>query len=188
MLVPQLPPLLIDTNIISDAGKKKPPPGLRAWLMDIGIDRLMITFPVIAELRRGAHLKAASPTRFAEIMLWVDRVIAMDFPTLPMTLEVADTYARMTSTPALRHMWTVQQDSRRNRLGHDLMIAALSITYQAPIITGNAGDFEEIAKRFPLPGVFLALKQTWLIAPPFEVPLPEFKADPAADRTMLPTL
>ncbi|MFC5755692.1 type II toxin-antitoxin system VapC family toxin [Rhizobium sp. GCM10022189] len=182
--------LLLDTNIISLMGKQKSPAGLRPWLLEIGIDRLGICFPVITELLRGAHLKEQeNPGKAQAIVAWVDQILNTNFPLLAMTPTIASIYARMTAVPALRHMWTVQRKEKHNRLGHDLMISAVSIFYQSPIITNNVDDFLKITERFPLPGVYDPFSECWWVRPPFEIPLPSYDrkaADPTA--LMLPTL
>lgn len=172
--------LLLDTNIVSLMGKQLSPAGLRPWLLQIGIERLGICFPVITELLRGAHLKEPeNPEKARAIVKWVDQILNTSFPLMAMTPEIASIYARMTTVPALRHMWTVQRKEKHNRLGHDLMISAVSIFYQAPIITNNIEDFLTITERFPLPGVYDPFSERWCVGPPFEVPLPPF------DRTSL---
>jgi len=182
--------LLLDTNIVSHMGLKVPKPGLRPWLTEIGTARLAICYPVIAELLRGAHLLAPSnPDRAHEILNWVAEIQRTNFVVLQMNLEVADVYARMTSTPRLKYMWTSDGKSKRNRLGHDLMIAAVSIVHRTPIITGNIGDFLAIDQSFPLPGVYHPYENVWYVAPPFEVPLPLFdraRCDP--ETHLLPAL
>ncbi|QKW98464.1 type II toxin-antitoxin system VapC family toxin [Agrobacterium sp. CGMCC 11546] len=159
-------------------GRVKPPPGLRPWLLRVGIRRLALCYPVIAELLRGAHLKVKDdPQRALLITNWVDELISMDFPFPEMTAEVATVYAGMTSVPALRHMWTVQRGQKSNRLGHDLMISAVAIVHRTPILTANVDDFVEINEHFPLPGVYHPMEGQWHIEPGFNVPLPDFDAD-----------
>ncbi len=182
--------LLLDTDIVSLAGRRKPPPGLRPWLLRIGIRRLAISYPTITELMRGAHLKCKDdPAKAARIMEWVRQILDTRFPSPEMTAEVAVIYAHMTSVPSLRHMWTVQRHEKSNRLGHDLMIASLSIVHQLPILTGNVTDFERIDCHFPLPGVYQPMQAIWHVQPAFEVPLPAFdpcEEDP--DEIQLPTI
>lgn len=184
------PILLLDTDIVSLMGRVKPPPGLRPWLLRVGMDRLAICYPVIAELLRGAHLKVKDdPHKAMLITDWVDELITMPFPFPEMTTEVATVYARMTSVPALRHMWTVQRGQKSNRLGHDLMISAVAIVYRMPILTANVDDFVEINEHFLLPGVYHPMKARWFVDPYFDVPLPYFDAsEPDPHEESLPTL
>jgi len=176
------PILLMDTDIVSLMGRRKPPGGLRPWLLRVGINRLALSYPVIAELKRGAHLKMRDdPARALSIAKWTNQLIAMDFPFPEINADVAGVYANMTAVPSLRHLWTVQRDQRSNRLGHDLMVSAVAIVHRMPILTTNIRDYREIDSHFPLPGVFHPMKAQWAVDPDFDVPLPHFdpnEADP----------
>lgn len=166
---------LMDTNIVSYMGDKKQRPGLRPWLLDIGKNNLAICYPIIAELLRGAYLlKPDNPSKAAEILTWVENIRQTNFPVLPMNLDVADVYAKMTSTPRLKQMWISDGKSKRNRLGHDLMIAAVSIVHRTPIITENVDDFLSIDRSFPLPGVYHPNESTWYVAPTVDRQIPVF--------------
>ena len=182
--------LLLDTDIVSAIGRRNPPPGLRPWLLRVGIQRLAISYPTITELMRGAHLKCKDdPVKAARIMAWVRQILDTRFPSPEMTAEVAEIYAHMTCVPSMRHMWTVQRSEKSNRLGHDLMLAAVSIAHQIPIITGNVADFERIDCHFPLPGVYQPMQARWHVRPVFEVPLPPFElAEEDPYEVLLPTL
>jgi len=184
------PVLLLDTDIVSLMGRAKPPPGLRPWLLRVGIDRLALCYPVIAELLRGAHLRVRDdPERALLITNWVDELIAMAFPFPAMTASVATVYAKMTSVPALRHMWTVQSGQKGNRLGHDLMISAVAIAHRMPILTANVDDFLKIHEHFTLPGLYQPMHGSWYVTPDFEVRLPSFDAnEPDPHQKRLPKL
>jgi predicted nucleic acid-binding protein len=182
--------LLMDTDIVSFMGNPNGPPGLRPWLLDVGVNRLALCYPVVAELMRGAHLRVRdNPGKALAIANWANELVATSFHFPPMTVEVAMKYAEMTSVPSLRHMWTVQRHQKSNRLGHDLSIASVAIIHRLPIISANVGDYLAIHKLFPLPGLYHPLEARWVIKPPFEVSLPVF--DPHAldpDEIALPRL
>lgn len=183
------PPLLLDTDIVSLMGRTRPPPGLRAWLLRVGIHRLHISYPVITELMRGAHLKQRDdPQRAARIMAWVNEILNTDFPSPEMNTEVAYVYAQMTSVSCLRPMWTVQRGERATRLGHDLMIAAVSITHGLPILTGNTRDYLKIHQTFPLPGLYHPLESHWYVPPEKEFVLPRLDEMEECREEMLPML
>lgn len=170
--------LLLDTDIVSLSGSQHPPPGLRQWLLEAGIERLGIGFPVITELMRGACLLGArNPERAAAIRRWILQIIAEDFVVPSMGPEVAEVYAQMTSIPSLRHMWTSDRSSRNSRLGHDLMIASLSIVHRAPIVTANPRDYVRIHEWFELPGVYHPLEARWYVEPDHHVFLPPFEPE-----------
>lgn len=169
--------LLLDTDIVSLAGRQRPPPGLREWLLDVGMERLGICFPVITELMRGVYLlRDRDPERAAAIRSWIARILETDFVVPAMGPEVAEIYARMTSLPCLRHMWTVSRTDKKNRLGHDLMIASVSIVHDAPIVTANPRDYVRISEWFPLSGVYQPLEDRWYVEPDRPVCVPHLHA------------
>lgn len=169
------PLLLMDTDIVSLMGRRKAPPGLRPWLLRVGVHRLALCYPVITELMRGAHLRVRdNPESALRIADWVNEVVRIGFPFPEMTVEVAAKYAEMTSVPGLRHLWTAQKNQKSNRLGHDLMISAVAIVHRMPILTANVNDFLAIDRLFPLPGVHHPMKALWCVDPLFDVPLPDF--------------
>lgn len=167
--------LLLDTDVVSLMGRQPGPPGLRSWLLKVGIHRLCISYPVIAELMRGAHLRMRDdPRRAAEIHIWVKQVLATAFPRPDMSPEVASVYAQMTSLPCLKQMWTIQKDQRSSRMGHDLMVAAVAIAHRLPIMSANVPDYLRINEHFPLPGLYHPLQAQWHLRPRFRVSLPRF--------------
>ena len=55
---------LLDTNVISELGRKTPDPKVRAWLGELPSDRTFISILTLAEIDQGiAALKAADPRR-----------------------------------------------------------------------------------------------------------------------------
>lgn len=182
--------LLLDTDIVSFMGRRRGPPGLRPWLMKVGIERLGISYPVVAELLRGAHLRMRDdPVRAAEIEFWVKRILSTAFPRPEMSIEVAIVYARMTAVPSLRNMWTVQKEQRSSRMGHDLMIAAVAIAHRLPIVSANVADYARIHEHFPLPGLYHPLEAQWHVRPRFRISLPRFDCTaPDHAREMLPMI
>lgn len=184
------PLFLLDTDIVSLIGRQRPPPGLRSWLIRVGTERLAICFPVYTELLRGAHLlRHRDPERASAIIRWVAKIVATDFQTPAMSFEVADLYARMTSIPALKNMWTTDRSEKRNRLGHDLMIASLSIVHDAPVITANPKDYVRINEWVPLPGVYQPMQSRWYVKPCGYVNLPPFEElEPSVVPAPLPRI
>jgi predicted nucleic acid-binding protein len=182
--------LLMDTDIVSLMGNPNGPPGLRPWLLELGVHRLALCYPVIAELMRGANLKIRdNPGKALAIASWAKELIATSFHFPPMTVEVAMKYAEMTAVPGLRHMWTVHSNQKSNRLGHDLSIAAVAIIHRLPIMSANTDDYVAINQLFPLPGLYHPLKARWFIDPPFNVSLPQFDPEaPELNKVTLPSL
>ncbi len=180
---------LLDTDILSYIGRQRPPPGLREWLIALGAERLAISFPSIAELRRGAHLlEHMHPEKAVAISHWVDELLRTDLLLLPMTPEVAAVYAKMTSTRCLRPLWTVESGAKHNRLGHDLMVASVAIAHGAAIMTANTRDYLRVHDLFPLPGVYDPLRQKWCVRPPHDMRLPLWEVGEPLFEATLPRI
>ena len=175
---------ILDTDIVSMLSRERQPVALGQWLDEIGAENLCLCYPVVAELMRGAHLLVQSnPSKAGSIFGWFEDLLGAGFSVLEMSFDVAEVYAMMTSLPRYRHLWTVDRSAKHSRLGHDLQIAALSIVYQIPILTGNGRDYEEINDVFPLPGVYLPLKGYWCVPPARIIELPPLTVMADADTS-----
>lgn len=158
------PIFLMDTNILSNAGLQRPPPGLRSWMKLMGANSLALSFPAIAELRRGAYLSSKTdPQKAMRLHDWIDDLLSVDFQFAQLTSKASDLYAQMTTVGPLRHLYMTSPGQKKDKIGHDLLFAALSITHQMPIASFNARDFVLIDKYFPLPGVFDPLNALWSV-------------------------
>ena len=156
------PIFLLDTNILSNAGLQRPPPGLRSWMKTMGADSLAISFPAIAELRRGAHLASKhDPQKAMRLQNWIDDILSVNFQFAELTTRAAALYAEMTTVGPLRHLYMPSPEQKKDKIGHDLLFAALSITHQMPIASFNVKDFVLIDRYFPLPGVFHPVEVQW---------------------------
>ncbi|MBB3399127.1 type II toxin-antitoxin system VapC family toxin [Rhizobium sp. BK060] len=146
------PLLLLDTNILTARARKRPPVGLREWLAEASetVD-FCICFPVMVEMKRGLLLSsdAAQSRRIRDM---IEEVLQADFLYIG-TEGSADIYAEMLSVNALKHLWHVQPHTKHRRIGHDLLIAAISISYGIPLVTSDC-DYGLIDRYFKLPGVF----------------------------------
>lgn len=158
------PIFLMDTNILSNAGLQRPPPGLRSWMKAMGADSLAISFPAISELRRGAHLASKhDPQKAIRLHNWIDDILSVNFQFAELTPKAADLYAEMTTVGPLRHLYVPSPEQKKEKIGHDLLFAALSITHQMPIASFNVKDFILINTYFPLPGVFHPIESQWYV-------------------------
>lgn len=153
---------LMDTNILSNAGLQRPPAGLRAWMKATGAGSLALSFPAITELRRGAHLASRDdPQKALRLHTWIEDILSVNFQFAQLTTDAADLYAEMTTVGPLRHLYVASPEHKKNKLGHDLMFAALSITHRMPIASFNVKDFIFIDRYFPMPGVFHPVESVW---------------------------
>ncbi|SCX03904.1 hypothetical protein DSM25558_0581 [Agrobacterium sp. DSM 25558] len=155
---------LMDTNILSNAGLQRPPPGLRTWMKAVGAKSLALSYPAITELRRGAHLaQKHDPQKAARLHAWIEDILSVDFRFADFTPTAASLYAEMTTVGPLRHFYKQPPEQKKDKLGHDLHFAALSIAHQMPIATMNIKDFMSIGRYFPLPGLYQPLENIWYI-------------------------
>lgn len=150
---------LLDTNVISNTIKTYPLPAVKRWLENE--TRLALSFPVILEIETGiADLRRVDPTRARKLAEWVDGLLKTRFYYPPSSPEVARVLARLYCCRPLERLWQPEEDKKP---GQDLFIAAVSIVYDMPIATMNSGDFEQINKHRPLPGVFNPNRAIWTI-------------------------
>lgn len=163
--------LLLDTSVLSERAKIKPLPGLRRWLSDVSeVAHICVCFPVLIEIKRGL-LMATDAATAARVRKAIEDVEQSDFLYLALGRNTEDIFAAMMATPALKQFWVPDPKAKHQRVSHDLLIAAMAITYDSPIITADA-DFTEIHKHFELPGVYNPRKEKWLIEPKESIELP----------------
>ncbi|PSJ60414.1 PIN domain nuclease [Mesorhizobium soli] len=132
----------------------------------VGANSLALCFFVIAELRRGAHLAMLKDeSKAARLNKWIDKVLSVDFQFADSTPQAADLYAAMTTVSDLNNLRISHPTQKKDKLGHDLMIAALSIAHRMPIATSNIRDFLSINRHFKLPGLFDPVQSEWHVEP-----------------------
>ncbi len=91
--------------------------------------------------------------RKRRVHAWIEDILSVDFRFADFTPRAASLYAEMTTIGPLRHFYIQPPEQKKDKLGHDLHFAALSIAHQMPIVTMNIKDFMSIGRFFPLPGL-----------------------------------
>ena len=157
---------LLDTNILSDARKPKPPPALKSWLRSQA--EIAIPFPAILEIEQGiAEIRRTRPEKADELRAWLDGVLAGRHYYPAINADVARLLAEMYCCRPLKNLWYTFPDSKKEtKPGQDLFIAAVAIVHSLPIATSNTPDFVLINRHFPLPGVFAPMVQEWSVPMP----------------------
>ncbi|WP_253204114.1 type II toxin-antitoxin system VapC family toxin [Rhizobium sp. X9] len=151
---------LLDTNVISNSSKTSPLPAVSRWL-DQQARFLAIPFAVILEVETGiAELRPVDPVRARKLTDWIDGLLKTSFYYPPTTPEVARVLAKLYCCRPLHKLWYPEEDKKP---GQDLFIAAISIVYNMPIATMNHGDFLQINKFHPLPGVYNPNRNLWAV-------------------------
>lgn len=166
------PMLLLDTTILSARARKRPPEGLRDWLAEASnVALLCICFPVLMEIKRGLYLSRDEDTK-ARVLRAIEDIEQSDFLYLGLARQTEDILARMMASPDLRNFWYPNPKQSNQRVSHDLMVAAVAITYQTPILTTD-NDFTQIDRYFKLPGAYNPLADVWLVEPAIPIILPK---------------
>ena len=124
---------LLDTNVISEAGKPRPHTNVLNWLL---AHEAACAVPsiAVAERYQGAH--AAEPRRRAKLLLEIaafvqeagDRLLSFD-------AAAAEAWGEYVSRPALK---------RQPRSYPDTQIAAIAISHGLTVVTRNTDDFPEV--------------------------------------------
>jgi predicted nucleic acid-binding protein len=128
-------PVVLDTDTLSELSRGNPHVSerVRAYVSDVG--RLTITAVTVFERMRGyrAALRAGKPY---EWQMRRFEVLVATCIVLPFDQEAARVAADIWSSLSRRH---------RLELG-DILIAAIAISRQLPLVTRNKRDFERLSK------------------------------------------
>jgi toxin FitB len=128
-------PAVLDTDTLSELARGHPKitEHARTYLGAFG--RLTTTSVTVFERLRGYHL-ALRDGRPYERQLKAFEVLIANCVVLPFDEEAAAIAGRM---------WAAASRSQRRELG-DLLIAAVAVSRQRPLITRNRADFNELRK------------------------------------------
>jgi predicted nucleic acid-binding protein len=126
--------LLIDTNVVSELGKRRPNSAVKSFMQDKPLDELFVSCVSMAELRAGVE-QSGDPVTTANIGTWLAQVIRPMFEG-----RVLD----VTEETMMRWLALVH-DGRRNNHTYsqpDLLIAAQALEHDLTVVTRNTRDFE----------------------------------------------
>lgn len=120
--------VLLDTDVVSYLFKKDSRRELYAsHLLD---QELAIAIMTVAELFQWASMRQWGAERVQRMELWLDR-----FTILPVGIETCRSWASIRSYRSSLGLPISPQDA---------WIAATAIQYQIPLVTHNAGDYQQI--------------------------------------------
>ncbi|MBU6399247.1 MAG: PIN domain-containing protein [Verrucomicrobia bacterium] len=124
---------LLDTNVLSEAGKKRPHPKVLNWLQ-AHESASAVPAVALAERYQGAH--NAPKEKRARLLAELDALV-MEAPhrILPFDERAARVWGEYVSRPALK---------LRPRSYPDTQIAAIALSHGLTVVTRNTKDFPEV--------------------------------------------
>jgi len=130
---------LLDTNVVSDIARKRPNPGVKAWLARHAAleHRLFVSAATVGEILLGiVGLPAGDPARPA-LLQWAERDVRGRFSgrILAFDEDVATTWAEMSAA----------RPGGYNQPILDSIIAATALHYRLVLVTRNIEDFRRVA-------------------------------------------
>ena len=138
---------LLDTNIISNAVKPRPPESLLAWMAAQRDEDLFIASLTLAEIRRGILEKPHGRKR-AELDAWFTGVEGPQAlfagRILPFDDRAGHVWARLMVEAKV---------AGRPRSALDMIIAAVAVAHECMIVTDNEKDFAGLQIVNPMRGV-----------------------------------
>ncbi len=72
---------LLDTNVVSNLRRKRPHPGLLAWLASIDRDSVFMSAPTVTELQCGMCM-TSDMIKAADVQVWLDGLLRGGFPAI----------------------------------------------------------------------------------------------------------
>ncbi len=125
---------LLDTNVISQLGRRKPDPGVLRWIAGVRPDELYLSVLTLGELRRGAELLRRHDERAAtSLNSWIGETVHDYRDRLqPVTVEIAERWALL-NVPRLPTV--------------DSLLAATALVHDWTLVTRNTADVERTGVR-----------------------------------------
>jgi predicted nucleic acid-binding protein len=134
---------LLDTNVISEWVKRRPDPGVIAWVADVDEDRVFLSVVTLAELRYGIA-RLADGGRRRRLDAWLRDELPLRFEGRLLSVDeaIADRWGEVVA--------------RREAAGRpigvmDAFIAATANIHALKLVTRNKSDFESAANEIVNP-------------------------------------
>jgi predicted nucleic acid-binding protein len=128
-------PVVLDTDTLSELSRGNPLVKERALAYLTGFGRLTITSVTVFERLRGYRAAIRERKPF-EWQLRAFQALVANCIVLPFDQEAASVAA---------DIWSGAARSQRQQLG-DILIAAVAVSRQLPLVTRNKRDFEQLSK------------------------------------------
>jgi predicted nucleic acid-binding protein len=127
---------LIDTNVVSELGKRRPDAAVLAWASTVEDLTSYLSAITVFELERGVHrTERIDATQGPTRRLWLDTVVGVEYAgrILSIDAEVAAIAARL-HVPDPRPL-------------ADAFIAATALHHNLTVVTRNVKDFAPLGVR-----------------------------------------
>ncbi|WP_395019302.1 type II toxin-antitoxin system VapC family toxin [Dongia sp.] len=134
---------LLDTNVVSEATRPQPHPGVLEWLATVDEDRIHLSVVTLAEVRHGIErMPAGSRRKRLDEWLRHDLVSRFEGRILPISPEIADAWGKIVA--------------RRDAVGRpigamDAFIAATAETHALTLVTRDVAGFETVVREIVNP-------------------------------------
>jgi predicted nucleic acid-binding protein len=126
---------LLDTNVVSEARKRKPHGAVLSWIQSVPPQQVYIPAVVLGELQAGVEItRSQDAAKARELDAWIDRLAA----TEQIVLVDADCFRQ----------WARLMHRRTAVFYVDAMIAATALVHDFTVVTRNVRDFAPF--RVPL--------------------------------------
>ncbi len=125
---------LLDTNVISEYSRKKPPgERLRKWVDAQNEDTLYLSVLTLGEIRKGTTLLAPGNKR-TELEKWLESELPARFSNrlLPITGKIAERWGEMAAQAQMKGMTLAVIDG---------LLAATALDHDLTVVTRNVKDF-----------------------------------------------
>jgi toxin FitB len=125
---------LLDTNVVSELRRPRPPGAVLAWVAAADEADLHLSTVTIGEIQAGIELtRNQSPEKANELKAWLDRL--------------SETYNVLSMDSACFRHWAKLMHKRSNTLVEDAMIAATAHVHGLTVVTRNLADFKALGSR-----------------------------------------
>ncbi len=128
-------PVVLDTDTLSELSRGNPLVRERTFAYLTAFGRLTITAVTVFERLRGYRIAIRAGKPF-ERQLHAFKLLVADCIVLPFDQEAASVAAEI---------WSGATRSQHQQLG-DILIAAVAVSRQLPLVTRNKRDFEQLSK------------------------------------------
>lgn len=123
---------LLDTNVVSELRKKRPHPGVVAWVRAAPEETLHVSAVSLGEIQAGIEItRRQDGDKAREIERWLDD-LAQTYNVLPVDAPTFRRWARLMHRRADHHL-------------EDALIAATALVRGLTVVTRNVDDFEPFA-------------------------------------------